>query len=277
MPINDPIQRAKVAPASLAFEGRRALSSVMIAEESVPDTVNYQTFITQIVFNPFDALQAKRIAAQEAQRILRNVADSELRSKAAISDWHRAFEWDSYALNSSHAPALPWSSSTTGLVATPLRFNNEVLRSPGVYSPGVALWRFYAPADAVGVYHFDVAAFMRFSPADHIIESRCAVMLNGQLWRHIYMTNATHNDKNYLETTYMQGSVLMPLKAGDYVSFAVYLTDDGHGPGTGTLTATSEYYAYVSDYRVSCEPTTYSPFEYYNSLPTSGAGFDNSN
>lgn len=271
MPINDPIQRAKVAPASLAFEGRRALSSAMIASEPVTNVVNYQQYITQILFNPFDALQAKRIAEKEAQRILRNVADSELRSKAAISDWHRAFEWDSYAM------PLPWNSSTTGLVPTPLRFNNELLRSPGVYTVGAATWRFYAPADAVGVYHFDVAAFMRFSPADRINESRCAVMLNGQLWRHIYMTNATHNDKSHLETTYMQGSVLMPLKAGDYVSFAVYLTDDGAGPGTGTLTATSEYYAYVSGHRVSCEPTTYSPFEYYNSLPTSGAGFDNSN
>lgn len=271
MPINDPIQRAKVAPASLAFEGRRALSSVMIAEQAVPDTVNYQTFITQIVFNPFDALQAKRIAEKEAQRILRNVADSELRAKAAISDWHRAFEWDSSAMT------LPWNSSTTGLVSTPLRFNNEVLRSPGVYSQGSATWRFYAPADAVGVYHFDVAAFMRFSPADRLNESRLAIMLNGQLWRHIDMTNATHNDKQHLESTYMKGSALVPLKAGDYVSFAVYLTDDGAGPGTGTLTATSEYYAYVSGHRVSCEPTTYTGPEYYTNLPTSGTGFDNSN
>lgn len=270
MPINDPIQRAKVAPASLAFEGRRALSSVMIAEQAVPDTVNYQTFITQIVFNPFDALQAKRIAEKEAQRILRNVADSELRAKAAISDWHRAFEWDA-----SNIP-LPWVSAGTGLLPTPLRFNNEVLGSPGVYRAQANTWRFYAPADAVGVYHFDVAAFMRFSPADRLHEARLAIMLNGQLWRFIDMTNSSHNDKNHLETTYMQGSALVPLKAGDYVSFAVYLTDDGAGPGIGTLTATSEYYAYVSGHRVSCQPTTYTgQGEYYINLPGTGSGFNN--
>lgn len=270
MPINDPIARAKVAPASLAFEGRRALSTALIAEEPVADVVTYQTFITQIVFNPFDRLAAKRIAAQEAQRTLRNVSDAELRTKQAISDWHRAFEWDAGGIQ------LPWSSSVTGLVSTPLRFNNEVLRSPGVYRAAANTWRFYPPADAVGVYHIDCGSFMRFSPADRLHQARLAVMLNGQLWRFVDMTNSILNDKTHLDPVYLQGSCLIPLQAGDYVSFAVYLTDDGAGPGTGSLTATSEYYAWVSGHRVSCAPTTWqAPNEFYITLPTSGSGFNN--
>lgn len=270
MPINDPIARAKVAPASLAFEGRRQLSSAILASAPVPDVVNYQQFITQLVFNPFDTLKAKRIAALEAQAILRNVADAELRAKHAISDWHRAFEWDASVI------PQPWSSSVTGLVSTPLRFNHEVLRSPGVYRATANTWRFYAPADAVGVYHFDIAAFMKFSPADRIREARLAVMLNGQLWRHVDMTNDSHNDKNHVEDTALQGSGLVPLKAGDYVSFAVYLTDDGNGPQTGTLIATSNYYAYVSGHRVSCAPTTWEGTgQYYIETPDTGSGYNN--
>lgn len=273
MPINDPIGRAKVAPGSLAFERRRSAGSgvIMFAGDTVdPIAPNYQQYITNIITQAFDETKAKAISVKEAQRILRNISDAEVRAKQAISDWHRAFEWDASGIQQ------PWSSAVTGLVSTPLRFNNEVLRSPGVYLATANTWRFYPPADAVGVYHMDCGSFMRFSAADRLHEARLAIMLNGQLWRFLDMTNSIQNDKSHLDPVYLQGSCLIPLQAGDYVSFAVYLTDDGAGPGSGTLTATTDYYAWVSGHRVSCAPSTWdAPDEFYKNLPTSGSGFNN--
>lgn len=269
MPINDPIQRAKVAPASLAFEGRRALSSALIAEEPVADVVNFQEFITIIQVSPFDERKAERIAAQQAQRILRNVSDAELRAKAAISDWHRALEWDT------DGASFPWQSSIapTGY-PNPLVFNHEVLRCPGVSSDNP--WRFYVPSDSVGVWHFDVALFCRFSPADKLVQARLAVHRNAPLWRDFDMTNSDFNEKQHIEECYLDGSFLVPMKAGDYVQFYLMLTDEGNATGNGTLSSNTSYYGYVSAHRVSCQPVGRDDEqEYYINTPTTGRSFNN--
>ena len=101
----------------------------MFAGDTVdPIAPNYQQYITNIITQAFDETKAKAISVKEAQRILRNVSDAEVRAKQAISDWHRAFEWDAGGIQQL------WSSAITGLVSTPLRFNNEVLRSPDAVS-----------------------------------------------------------------------------------------------------------------------------------------------
>ncbi|HBB25473.1 MAG TPA: hypothetical protein DCZ59_04340, partial [Bacteroidetes bacterium] len=74
MPINDPISNRKVAPGSLAFERRRQGASVMYAEDNFGDTPNYQTTINLFYTNKFTIYQTNQGAAQEAQRILRNVS-----------------------------------------------------------------------------------------------------------------------------------------------------------------------------------------------------------
>lgn len=269
MPINDPIARAKVAPASLAFEGRRALSTAVIASEPVPDIINYQQYITQIVFNPFDSTAAKRIAAKESQRILRNVSDAELRAKQAISDWHRALEWDTDGDNFtfrslSAAPGYPNS----------INLSNEILRCPGVQMTDP--WKFYVPSDSVGVWHFDVAMFFRFSAVHRLTQARLTVYRSGTLWRDFDLTNSSFNDKQHIEECYLDGSFLLPMQAGDYVQFYLMLVDDGGGTHSGLLSGNTSYYGYVSGHRVSCEPSTWEAGNEYNiNAPTTGRSFDN--
>ena len=270
MPINDPIGRAKVAPGSLAFERRRSGGTVMFAGETVdPAGPTYQQTIN-IYYQPrFNIYQTNQGAAQQAQRILRNVSDAELRAKAAISDWHRALEWDSDSLS------FPWRSVALAPgYLNPIPLNHEVLRCPGVSSTDP--WKFYVPSDSVGVWHFDAAIFLRFSPGDRLTQARFAVHRNGTLWRDFDLTNSSFNDKQHIEECYLDGSFLLPMQAGDYVQFYLKLVDDGGGPHTGTLTGNTSYYAYVSGHRVSCEPSTWEAGnEYYIQTPTTGAGFNN--
>ena len=270
MPINDPIGRAKVAPGSLAFERRRSGGSVMFAGETVdPAAPTYQQTIN-IYYQPrFNIYQTVQGAKLEAQRILRNVSDAELRAKAAISDWHRALEWDT------DGASFPWQSSTapTGY-PNPLVFNHEVLRCPGVSSTNP--FRFYVPSDSVGVWHFDVALFCRFSPADKLVQARLAVHRNAPLWRDFDMTNSDFNDKQHIEECYLDGSFLVPMKAGDYVQFYLMLTDEGNATGSGTLSSNTSYYGYVSAHRVSCQPVGRDDEqEYYINTPTTGRSFNN--
>jgi hypothetical protein len=269
MPINDPIGRAKVAPGSLAFERRRSGGTVMFAGETVdPAGPTYQQTIN-IYYQPrFNIYQTVQGAKLEAQRILRNVSDAELRAKAAISDWHKALEWDT------DAASFPWQSSNVGAgYPNPLVMNHEVLRCPGVISTDP--WKFYVPSDAVGVWHFDVALFCRFSPGDRLVQARLAVHRNGVLWRDFDLTNSSFNDKQHIEECYVDGSFLLPMSAGDYVQFYLMLVDDGSGTRTGTLTSTS-YYGYVSGHRVSCKPVGRNDDEdYYINTPTTGRSFNN--
>lgn len=270
MPINDPIGRAKVAPGSLAFERRRSGGTVMFAGETVdPAGPTYQQTIN-IFYQPrFNIYQTVQGAKLEAQRILRNVSDAELRAKAAISDWHKALEWDSDGVS------FPWQS-IAGLPgyfnAIPL--NNEVLRCPGVSS--TAPWRWYVPSDSVGVWHFDMALFARFSPAERLTQARLAVYRNGTIWRFFDLTNSSFNDKQHIEECYLDGSFLIPMQAGDYVQFYLALMDDGGGPGSGTLSGNSSYYCYVSGHRVSCQPIGRDDHQdYYINTPTTGVTFNN--
>lgn len=263
MPINDPIARAKVAPGSLAFETRRMGGSVMYSEEPVdPDTPNYQTTINLFFSNTFNIYQTVQGAKIEAQRILRTVADAEHRAKHYVGDWHHCFEWDSNAVE------MPWQANSVQYgIQNKLRFNNEVLRAIGARQQDNSSWRFDVADDATGDWHIHVFCAMRFSPADKIAQSRLAVLLNGQLWRHVDFTNSHFNDKSHVEEIVLQGSAIVPLRAGDYLEAAVYLYDE-NGTGSGLLPATTNYYAYIAGHRVSCTPS-------YVNLPTTGGGFNN--
>lgn len=263
MPINDPIGSRKVAPASLAFETRRQGGTVMFGGDA-PDVEApvYQTTINLFYQPRFNIYQTVQGAKLEAQRILRNVSDAEHRAKHYVGDWHHCLEWDSDAI------AQPWFSSSANIGAlTKLRFNNEVLRAMGAQQVQGSNWRFDVADDATGDWHFDVFSAMRFSPNDKIASARLVMLLNGQVWRHIDLMNSHFNDKAHIEEIVLQGSCIVPLRAGDYVEAGVYLFDEG-GPGTGSLTATTNYYAYITGHRVSCTPS-------YINLPTTGASFDN--
>jgi hypothetical protein len=260
MPINDPVKRGKVAPASLAFESRRqgGLYSGEIAG-SQTGNVTYQTIINtglRLTAN-INVTQAEATT----RSIMTAMANAEHRAKHYSSDWHHAFEWDT------NSDSLAWTANGTTLGALNiLKFTNEVIRS--VQGQVVSnAWAFRPSDEISGIWLVSAMVAMRFSPNDKIAETRLVLLKNGTVYRNIDMFNNHFNDKSHVEEVVMQGTALIPLAYGDAVSIGVYLKDQ-NGTGSGTFAGEPNYYGYVSGARVRCTSAT------INSAST-GNNFDN--
>ena len=261
MPINDPVKRGKVAPASLAFESRRqgGLYSGEIAG-SQTGNVTYQTIINtglRLTAN-INVTQAEATT----RAIMTAVANAEHRAKHYSSDWHHAFEWDT------DSDTFAWQAATnnSGRLNI-LKFSNEVVRA--VQGEVVDnKWAFRPSDEAAG--HWMVSAFiaMRFSPADKINEVRLALLKNGSLYRDIFMFNSHLNDKPHIEEVSLQGTGIVPLAYGDALSIGVYIKIEAGGSTSGTLAAGTNYYGYVCGTRVRCDSDVIN-------TATSGSLYDN--
>ena len=261
MPINDPIKRERIAPGSLAFDARRR-STVLAGQTDTGGATTIQQYITNIYGPTFNVNTNVQVAERRVRELAKAIANAEHRAKHYASDWHHCLEWDSDAVEQ------PWFSSMVGIgPLTKLRFNHEVIRAMGAEYVTNGNWVFRPANEALGDWHFSVFVAMRFSPNDKIAQARLALLLNGQLWRHIDIINSHMNDKSHIEEIILQGSAIMPIAPGDYVEVGVYLVDE-NGPQSGLLDASTEYYGYVSAHRVSCTHT-------YEALPTTGSSFDN--
>jgi len=248
MPINDPVRRGKVAPASLAFEGRRTGATYSTTTGDTGNTT-YQTFVT----NNFRINQNITINARQAEAttraIMTSMSNAEHRAKHYASDWHYAFEWDT------NSDSLGWTANGTTLGALNfLKFSNEVIRT--VQGEVVSnAWAFKPSDEATGVWLVSAFVAMRFSPNDKIAETRLVLLKNGSIYRNIDLFNNHYNDKSHVEEVVMQGTALIPLAYGDAVSIGVYLKDQS-GTGSGTLSGEANYYGYVSGARVRCTSET---------------------
>lgn len=261
MPINDPIKRERVAPGSLAFDSRRR-STVVAGTANAGGATTIQQYIYNVYGPTFRVNTTVQLAERRIREVMAAMSDAETRAKHYAGDWHHAYEWDSGAV------ALPWNATNVGIgPLTRLRFNNEVLRSVGAFSRGQGAWSHRVTDEQIGDWHVDVMAALRVSPADKIHEARLAVLINGQLWRHIDMTNSHDSDRNHLEEIRMQGSCIVPLSAGDYMEAGIYLVSDDASI-SGSASATTGYYAYISGHRVTCQPGLIN-------TPTTGTNFDN--
>lgn len=260
MPINDPVKRGKVAPASLAFESRRQgglYSGEIVGSQT--GNVTYQTIINtglRLTAN-INVRQAEGVT----QSIMKAMSNAEHRAKHYSSDWHHAFEWDSK--NASQA----WSANGAGPgLANILNLPNEVLRSISAESVDNK-WRFTATDENAGRWLISAMIAIRFSPNDKIGEARLAIHKNGNVYRYIHMMNSHMNDKTHIEEINLQGTCIVPLAAGDRIEIAIWLHDE-NGTGSGTASSPANYYAYVCGSRVLCDP------EIENERIT-GAAFDN--
>jgi hypothetical protein len=261
MPINDPIRRSKVAPASLAFENRRE-GATIVGGDGTTGNVTYQTFVTnQYRFGSSITVNV-RAAEDTTRATMAAMANAERRAKHHASDWHYAFEWDSGSTSYS------WQSTSTLLgFQNILKLPNEIVRT--IHGTNVDdKWAFAPNADACGTWLVSAMIAFRMTPEHKIEEARLAVLKNGALYRFVDITNTHHTDRNSLEELVMQGTALVPLAFGDSVQLAVYLKDNT-GTGGGTLAADTQYYAYVNGARVRCASDTITTAK-------TGGDFDNS-
>jgi hypothetical protein len=262
MPINDPIKRERVAPGSLAFDSRRR--STIVAGQSSPGGVTTtQQYITNIYGPTFRVNNNVQLAERRLREVMAAMSNAESRAKHYVGDWHHAFEWDSAGAT------LQWNATNVGIgPVTKLKFRREVVRAVGAFATNSDSWLYRPPNEAIGTYHIDVACFVRVSPVDKIQQARLAVLVNGQLWRHVGITNSRDTDRQHLEEIQLQGSCIVPLSSGDYLEAGIYLVGDDAAV-TGSSSGPTNYYAYISGHRVKCEAT-------YVNTPTTGTNFDNS-
>jgi len=248
MPINDPIRRSKVAPASLAFENRREGATV-VGGDGATGNVTYQTFVTnQYRFGSNITINVR--AAEETTRAtMAAMANAERRAKHHASDWHYAFEWDSGT-----DTLFDWAADANPNGATNvIKLPNEVVRS--ISTENVAnQWSIYATADNAGVWLVSAFVGLRIGTSGGVEEARLAILKNNAVYRYIDMMNAHYTDKSHLDEIILQGTALVPLATGDRVRVAIMLRR-GSGSSSGQATE-SQYYAYVNGARVRCSPET---------------------
>lgn len=262
MPINDPVRRQKVAPGSLAFERRRNSGISLATNDDTTGGVTYQTFVTNNYRIGYNITVNQRQQEEQTRAIMTAMSNAEHRAKHYVSDWHHAFEWDSASAT------LQWNATNVNIgPLTKLLFRRQVIQAIGASATNAGVWSYNPPDDAVGTYHMDVACFLRVSPADKIHQVRLAVLINGQLWRHIDMKNSHDTDRNHMEEIRLQGSCIVPLAAGHYLEAGIYLVSDDASV-VGSSSGPANYYAYISGHRVKCESD-------YINTPTTGSNFDN--
>jgi hypothetical protein len=260
MPINDPVRRGKVAPASLAFERRRA-GATYVSDTGDTGNVNYQTFVTNN-YRIGSSITVNVNAAEGTTRAtMAAMANAERRAKHHASDWHYAFEWDSGTSTVFNWQADANVNGFTNVLTLP----NEVVRSISAENVGDQ-WSFYATADNAGAWLISAFVALRISTTSGVEEARLAILKNNTVYRYIDMMNAHYTDKSHLDEIILQGTTLVPLTTGDRVRVAVMLRRSS-GTSSGQCSE-SQYYAYVNGARVRCSSET-------ENAATRGNIFDN--
>jgi hypothetical protein len=248
MPINDPVRRGKVAPASLAFERRRE-GATYVSDTGNTGNVTYQTFVTNQYRFGSNITVNVRAAEETTRATMAAMANAERRAKHHASDWHYAFEWDSGT-----DTLFDWSADANPNGATNvLTLPNEVVRS--ISAENVSnQWSFYATADNAGTWLLSAFVGLRIGTSGGVSEARLAVIVNDTVYRYIDMMNAHYTDKSHLDEIILQGTALVPLATGDRVRVAIMLRRNS-GSSSGQATE-SQYYAYVNGARVRCSSET---------------------
>lgn len=266
MPINEPIRNRKIAPASLAFDPSRRSSTVVAYEAgTVPDNVTYQTNLI-INSTAFFATEFSDAILQKAkQDVMVGVANAELRAKASVGDYHRAFMWTSDTSSFAYLK----SNNAFGAI-TPLQAPTEVIASDGCSafpSPVTPNTQFLyrCPDGAEGVWWMYAHVELRFEHADDIYAARLSIQKNGALWSVVDVLNADSSKHGVVGLAILRGGVHVPLQPGDYVTWIISLVSNDIGGGS--LVDQTCYFATVHGHRESCQYREVS-------APMTGSGFN---
>lgn len=248
MPINDPVNNRKVAPASLAFERRRSSYGVTYVNDNGVvdmDNVIYQYYIDyeynfRTINNQYIT---QNIYNADLTKISNSITDAETRAKHFVGDYKHSFQWDI---------KNDWLFYTD--IWTPVPFNNEVLRTQGIrnesmnYSP---TWSFRADESNAGVWWIYSYIQIKFGGFSNIDEARLAIFVNGALYRAIDMVD--HHDmgsSSKISDCHLQGGAHVPLRTGDKLEICM-LTKDTISREGGVLYPSS-IYGYVTAHRENC-------------------------
>jgi hypothetical protein len=246
MPINDPVNNRKIAPASLAFERRRmgAFGQAYAGEAPDGDIYNYQYYIDLNYRITVNNMVSKTFLFTETNKIMKATAESEHRSKHWVGDYKQTFQWDLIG---------NWQFMSD--VWTPVPFNNEILRTQGVQNESLDYydtWSFRPNDTNSGVWWVHTYLQIRFPGSGQINEARLAYYVNGNIFRIIDMVDHhMMGDGPHINDCRLQGGSHVPLRPGDKLEVKM-LAEAPNSEDSGVIYPSSVY-AYITGHRENCE------------------------
>jgi hypothetical protein len=265
MPINEPISNRRIAPASLAFERLRGGTKAITTQVgTVPSTITYQTNVIVNSTAFFNTEFSDSILDSAKRDVMVGVANTEMRSKAAVGQYHRAFYYTSdnggmqfFKANNAFG-AITAVQAPTEVIAV-----DGARTVPSTPSPNTA-WLFRATQDHVGVWWMYCHTEHRFEHNDELYIIRLCLYKNGALWGVVDVLNADGSKHGRLGVVPLRGGLHVPLQTGDRVQWVIAISSKD--PGTVGAVDGTCYFAAISGHRESCEyrevnaPTTASTF-----------------
>lgn len=261
MPINDPVNNRKVAPASLAFERRRTgggYGSYVFLDDPGDDNLNYQYYI-DINFNRyFNQYITKQELGANSEKQMLAMANAERRAKQSVGDYMDSFQWD--IKNDWQFMSKVW---------TPVPFDNEILRAYGAQNLGNSYYNTFSfrPTDAnSGVWWVYTHLQVKFLKTADISEARLAFFVNGIQYRQVDLVDHHYmGSPSGIEDCRLAGGCHVPLNTGDKLEVRMY-ADSPTSEDSGVLYPTS-IYGFVTAHRENCDINT------VGNTPVTGAGY----
>lgn len=245
MPINEPIQNRKVAPASLAFEGKDSARGAIFQVGTTPSGPTIQEIVNNYNFNFSLTLITNQQLEANTDTIMKAMTNAEARSKDYVGDYKNVLQWD---LQQNQVYPLGGGIQN-------IAYNTEIIRTPGARSYGTpanntARWYFTCPEDAAGVWWFHSHLNIRHQVQDNAYEGHLIFMINDTIWRIVDQVDNNMMGENQIQDMRLAGGCHVPLEAGQRFSVG-YLVATG-GAGFNTAGWPTSVYSYVTGHRETC-------------------------
>ena len=255
MPINDPIRRRKIAPASLAFpaEGRRTGQQVSYQ----------QTVVQQVSASVSTDVATLRDVRHMGEVVNNNIIDAEDRSKKFVGEYMHVTEWD-----------IAHDLMLTMMTMDPIGFAQPVIHCLGAQFSGTiaaadARWFHRVGKGQQGIWWYHAALHLSVPDSWQIMKALLIIFKNNTTYRVIDALDAemTGNKSSiFCDDIILRGGCHVPLDVGDELDVRIFL-DSPLGVGNGLLTYPSSVYGYVTGHREACDTT------FLGSVPTTGVDF----
>lgn len=256
MPINDPIRRRKISPASLAFDNGTARRSAQ--------TVSYQqTVVQEATMVDLSGLATTRDVVRGGEIVNDNIIHAEQRSKNYVGQYMQVVEWDI-----AHDLTITTNSNDPIGFAQPV-INCIGAKFSGTISAASAQWSHQVVKGYQGIWWYFVMLQLSLPAAVQGLFANIKFVKNGTVYRIVDAIDAEMSGDRqtiFIEDMVLRGGCHIPMNVGDVITVALYLNNGGP-PGDLLLTFPSSVYGYVTGHREQCDTT------FLGSTPTTGEEF----
>jgi len=243
MPISEAYKDRSVVPDALAFPQGGGRSEGGGGVISYQDEVNQYVEVTNVT-----VVADTNYTEQRLNSVAEAIAQSERRAKHWTGEYERVGRWD-----------IKTDVVVTTNTSDPIQCDQEVIRIMGAEFDGTvttagAKWRYICPPDAEGIYV--VSAFILYTLTNTMNSNRVrlAAFVDGVQWSILDSIDLHYAGENPIIDARLQGTDLVPLKAGQELTIRHFIA--ASVTGDTTLTAPASVYGRVWIARTRCEMET---------------------